>query len=85
MNFQNENTKFTKEVIEIANYFKEIKTQEGIEIGDLQVQIRDSNFDVAVSFSNGFKLTLKDDNIDDFAKNHKTITEAIVGSKFEKI
>jgi hypothetical protein len=85
MNYQNENTNYAKEVIEIANNYKEMQLQKGIDIGDFEVQIVDSNFDIAVGFSNGYKLILKLDKISDFARSHKSFLEALVGSNLVKI
>ena len=84
MKILNENDRFPEKVIEMANHLKSIKKSEGINIGELQHQSKDSDFKINVRFSKGYGLIISDDTISDFARGHISVIDALNKSQFVK-
>lgn len=85
MNFKNLNKIKVNEVLVISEAIKSKNIKEGIDIGDIDVQIRTENYDVAVSFSNGYKLIITANDIDDYSNGHINMERVISKSRLEKL
>lgn len=80
------NVNHTKEnkVVQIATHYKE-KFNNGIDLGEIEFQIRNSNLDVDVKFANGYKMTILDNQINDFASGHINLNKALSGCTFVRL
>ena len=83
-NPQNINSRFAAEAKQIAEYYKE-KMANNINLGNIEYQITNSDFNVSIKFSEGYILKIHDDTLSDYAHKHISIIETLKGCKLHEI